>query len=152
MKTFQNEIIIELLNAMDEFKTTAEELINKVINETKQPEIEAIEKGNYDEIENADFLNGEKILSDNWYYDVHGEHCMFENTITGQTLEVSLGHKEHIANLDPYFFYNFLKTTEHLAHLAKHFESPFKDMLNLFEDLEQKKLLKNIYRIGYRKI
>lgn len=151
MKTFQNEIIIELLNAMDEFETTAGQLINKVITETKQPEIEAIEKGNYDEIENADFLNGEKILSDNWYYDVHGEHCMFENTITGQTLEVSLGHKEHIANLDPYFFYNFLKTTKHLAHLTKHFESPFKDMLDLFEDLEQKKLLKHIHRIEYRK-
>jgi sugar-specific transcriptional regulator TrmB len=152
MKTFQNEIIIELLNAMDEFKTIAEQLINKVINETNQPEIESINKGNYDEIENADFLNDKKTLSDNWYYDVHGEHCMFENTLTGQTLEVSLAHKEHIANLDPYFFYNFIKTTKHLTHLTKHFESPFKDMLDLFEDLEQRKLLKHIYRIGYRKI
>lgn len=152
MRTFQNEIIIELLNAMNEFKTIAEQLINKVINETNQSEIEAIKKGNYHEIENADFLNGEKVLSDNWYYDVHGEHCMFENTITGQTLEVSLGHKEHIADLDPYFFYTFLKTTKHLTHLTKHFESPFKDMLDLFEDLEQKKLLKYIHRIGYRKV
>ncbi|KFF10826.1 DUF6896 domain-containing protein [Flavobacterium hydatis] len=152
MKTLQNEIIIELLNAMDEFETIAEQLINKVITETKQPEIEAIKNGDYYEIENADFLNNQNTLSDNWYYDVHGEHCLFENTITGQTLEVSLGHKEHIANLDPYFFYNFLKTTKHFTHLTKHFESPFKDMLDLFEDLEQRKLLKHIYRIGYRKI
>ncbi|MBF7092484.1 hypothetical protein IUY40_13170 [Flavobacterium sp. ALJ2] len=152
MKTLQNEIVIELLNAMDEFKTIAELLINKVINETNQSEIEAIKKGNYDEIENADFLNNKKTLSDNWFYDVHGEHCMFENTITRQTLEVSLGHKEHIANLDPYFFYNFIKTTNHLTHLTKYSESPFKDMLDLFEDLEQKKLLKHIDRIEYRKI
>ncbi|KIC02215.1 hypothetical protein OA88_10015 [Flavobacterium sp. JRM] len=152
MKTLQNEIIIEVLNAMNEFETIAEQLINKVISETKQPEIEAIKKGDYFEIENADFINEEEILSDNWLYDVHGEHCMFENKITGQTLEVSLGHKEHIANLDPYFFYNFLKTTKHLTHLTKHFESPFKDMLDLFEDLEQKKLLKHIHKIGYRKI
>lgn len=152
MRTFQNETKIELLNAMDEFKTMAKQLIHKVIHETNQPEIEAIKKGDYYEIINADFLNGQNILSDNWLYDVHGEHCLFENTITGQTIEVSLGYKDHITNMDPYFFYNFLKTTTHLAHLIEHFKNPFKDMLNLFEHFEEEKLLEHIHTIEYRKI
>ncbi len=58
-------------------------------------------------IENSELISGEKYLSDNWDYDVHGEHCLFENSITGQRLEVSLGDKKSLGNLDPYFFMTF---------------------------------------------
>ena len=77
-------------------------------------------------------MNRQENLSDTWWFDVHGEHCMFKNLTTGQILEVSLGDKESIVNLDPYFFYNFLETTANLKHLTKYFKNPFSDTLNFF--------------------
>lgn len=96
-----NYIQQELFQAMDEFASIAELLINKIITETIQPEIENINAGKYYEIENAELRNGQENLSDNWSFDVHGEHCFFRNTETNQELEVHLGNRESCANLDP---------------------------------------------------
>lgn len=151
MTEHNNDIEQELLKAMDAFKTIAHQLIDKLISETRQPKKTAIEAGRYDEIQNADLINGQTNLSDNWWFNVHGEHCMFENMITGQTLEVSLGNKESIGNLDPYFFYTFLETTEHLKHLTQYFKNPFRDTLDFFQKLEHQKIMIHIYGVQYRK-
>jgi hypothetical protein len=50
----------ELLTAMDNYKAIAEVLIDKLITETDQPEKEKINAGHYYEIQDADFLNGQK--------------------------------------------------------------------------------------------
>lgn len=152
MTELTNHIEKELLKAMDDYKTIAQLLIDKLITETDQPEKAEIQAGRYFEIQNADLFNGHENLSDNWWFDVHGEHCLFRNLITGQTLEVSLGNKESIANLDPYFFYNFLETTENFRHLTKYFKNPFNDTLNLFKKLEKKQKMVNIYGVNFRKI
>lgn len=152
MTKLTKNIVDELLTAMDNYKTIAELLIDKLITETDQPEKAEIQAGNYFDIQNADLLNGKENLSDNWCFDVHGEHCMFENLTTGQILEVSLGDKESVGNLDPYFFYSFLKTTVNLKHLTKYFDHPFNDMLVLFEDLQRQKLLTHINGVQFRKI
>jgi hypothetical protein len=123
-----------------------------LITETEQPKKSEIEAGNYYEIQNGKLLNRQEYLSDNWLFDVHGEHCMFENLTTGQILEVSLGDKESVGNLDPYFFYNFLKTTANLQHLTKHFDNPFKDTLDLFEKLQQQKILTHINGVQFKKL
>lgn len=137
---------------MDEFAFIAELLINKIITETIQPEIENINAGKYYEIENAELRNGQENLSDNWSFDVHGEHCFFRNTETNQELEVHLGNRESCANLDPQFFYNFLKTTEKFNHLTKYFENPFQNMLTFFEKMAQEKKMINVGRVNFRKI
>ncbi|GGG54816.1 DUF6896 domain-containing protein [Epilithonimonas arachidiradicis] len=152
MTELTNHIEKELLKAMDDYKTIAQLLIDKLITETDQPEKAEIQVGRYFEIQNADLFNGQENLSDNWWFDVHGEHCLFRNLITGQTLEVSLGNKESIANLDPYFFYNFLETTENFRHLTKYFKNPFNDTLNLFKKLEKKQKMVNIYGVNFRKL
>lgn len=152
MTELTSDIEKELLKAMDDYKTIAQLLIDKLITETDQPEKAEIQAGRYFEIQNADLLNGQENLSDNWWFDVHGEHCLFKNLITGQTLEVSLGNKESIANLDPYFFYNFLETTENFRHLTKYFKNPFNDTLNLFKKLEKKQKMVNIYGVNFRKL
>lgn len=152
MTELTNDIEKELLKAMDDYKTIAQLLIDKLITETDQPEKAEIQAGRYFEIQNADLFNGQENLSDNWWFDVHGEHCLFRNLITGQTLEVSLGNKESIANLDPYFFYNFLETTENFRHLTKYFKNPFNDTLNLFKKLEKKQKMVNIYGVNFRKL
>jgi len=152
MTELTNHIEKELLKAMDSYKTIAQLLIDKLITETDQPEKAKIQAGRYFEIQNADLLNGQENLSDNWWFDVHGEHCLFKNLTTGQTIEVSLGNEESIANLDPYFFYNFLETTENFRHLTRYFKNPFNDTLNLFKKLEKKQKMVNIYGVNFRKI
>ncbi|TYQ15263.1 UNVERIFIED_CONTAM: hypothetical protein Cloal_1697 [Acetivibrio alkalicellulosi] len=140
MTALYKETIDELSTAMDTYKIIANKLIGKLISETKQPEIKEIIKGQYYLIENSELINGKKHLSDSWDFDVHGEHCLFVNLVTGQRLEVSLGNKESLGNLDPYFFYDFLKTTESLKHLADNFKNPFNDMCAFFEHLIEQKV------------
>lgn len=152
MPVITEEITNQLLIAMDTYTAIAEKLINKLISETDQPEKANINAGHYYEIENAELLNGEENLSGNWSFWVHGEHCKFENIETGQILEVSLGNQESIKNLDPYFFYNFLSTTENYKHLTKYFKDPFKDTCNFFEALEEKQVLIHVYGLEWRKL
>lgn len=152
MMKLETNVVNQLLAAMDTFKAIAEELINKLINETDQLEKDKIIAGHYYEIENADILNGNETLSDNWYFDVHGEHCMFKNLTTEQTLEVSLGNRESVGNIDPYFFYEFLKTTKDFYHLTRYFEKPFQDVLFFLEELEKQKVMISVYGVEFRKI
>lgn len=152
MKSITQEITEELLMAMDMYQRIARQLIDQLILETDQPDRTAILAGAYDMLTNADVVNGEEELTGNWYFDVHGEHCMFKNTETGQTLEVFLGSPEDVGNMDPYFFYDFIKTTPELAHLTSYFDNPFKDMLDLFERLEAEHLLIHVHGVAYRKV
>lgn len=138
----------DLLHAMDLHKELAYYLTYKLIQETNQPKIEEIQKGNYYEIQN----DGKELLSESWYYSVHGEHCLFVNEITRQEIEVSLGNKESVENLDPYFFYLFLKSTKEVQYLAKHFKQPFHEILTLFEELENQNILQYIGGCEYRKL
>jgi hypothetical protein len=151
MPILTKEIQDELVEAMDSYKDIAQGLIDRLILETEQPEKNKILDGHYDEIQNAKTLNGQENLFDNWWFDIHGEHCLFKHLTTGQTLEVSLGTKDSLGNLDPYFFYNFLKTTDKLKHLIEYFRNPFDDMVNFFEELEKQKLMIRIHGVEYRK-
>jgi hypothetical protein len=151
MTGITKEIADELVLAMDAYQTIAKQLIDKLVFETDQPEKLKIEKGSYYEIQNAALLNGTECLSDNWQFDVHGEHCRFKNIITGQTLEVSLSDKNSIGNLDPYFFHQFLETTEGLKHLTKYFTHPFTGTLNFFKQLEKQGVLTHLYGVEFRK-
>lgn len=47
-----------------------------------------------------------------WKYSLHGSDCRFQNTKTGQTIEVYLLTQLEFGILDPYFFIQFMKTTE----------------------------------------
>ena len=147
-----NHIQQELFQAMDEFASIAELLINKIITETIQPEIENTSAWQYYKIEDAELLSGNETLSDGWWLEVHGEHCFFRNTKTNQELEVHLGNRESSANLDPQFFYNFLKTTEKFNHLTKYFENPFQDMIAFFEKLLSDQKMINVGGVNFRKI
>jgi len=141
-----DKIINELLLAMDTRKSIALTLIQKLISETIQPGIEGIKNGEYYLIENSELVNGKEELSDNWRFDVHGEHCLFINTKTSQELEVYLSNKEGVGNLDPYFFYRFLLTTTEFNHLTLYFKNPFNDMCDLFQKLMENNIMNKYYR------
>lgn len=51
-------------------------------------------------------------VMDLWEYRLHGSDCRFENSKTGQTIEVYLITQLEFGILDPYFFVDFIKTTE----------------------------------------
>ncbi|MFN3406027.1 MAG: DUF6896 domain-containing protein [Cytophagaceae bacterium] len=63
---------------------------------------------------------------DDWRYFVHGFHCGFENTKTGQYIEVPLVFGQEFGDLDPYFFSKFIKSTPKYRPLP----------VNIFEDYE----------------
>ncbi|MDW7690819.1 hypothetical protein R9C00_21325 [Flammeovirgaceae bacterium SG7u.111] len=151
MNIITEEIEHELIKAMDTFVLTARMLIQKLIIETSQPEIERVKRGEYHLIEDAELLNGKDTLNDSWDFFIHGEHCLFENRVTGQKIEVSLGDHEFIENLDPYFFYDFLRTTESLHHLTQYFEDSFSSVLDFFNSLVNKGCMVRIYKNEYRK-
>jgi hypothetical protein len=147
----KRETVKELLRAMDDHVELAYYLIDKLIAETIQDDIEGIKNGEYWMIQNGS--EESETLSEDWYYDVHGEHCYFLNKATGQKIEVSLGTDKCIENLDPYFFYMFLRSSEKHKHLAEYFEeNPFNDMINLFEQLTKEGKMKHVYRNEFRKI
>ncbi|MGN7413928.1 DUF6896 domain-containing protein [Paenibacillus sp. SAF-068] len=152
MKSIPQKITEELLMAMDMYEKIARQLINQLILETDQSDRTAILAGAYDMLTNADVIHEGEELTGNWYFDVHGEHCMFKNTETGQTLEVALGSPADVGNMDPYFFYNFIKTTPELAHLTSYFDHPFQDMLDFFEHLEAQQVLFHVHGVAYRKL
>ncbi|KGP79042.1 MULTISPECIES: DUF6896 domain-containing protein [unclassified Paenibacillus] len=151
MHALTKETTDTLLEAMDTYKRIAQELIDKLISETSQAEKEKIIDGAYYLLSNEEVVNGEEYLSGKWHFDVHGEHCMFENAVTGQTLEVSLGSKDDVGNMDPYFFYIFLKSTTNYKHLITYFENPFGDMLDFFEKLAVQNVLIHVHGVEYRK-
>lgn len=61
---------------------------------------------------------------ENWRYFVHGFHCGFENTKTGEIIEVPLVFGLEFGDLDPYFFSKFIKSTPKYRPLP----------VNIFED------------------
>ncbi|APO47246.1 hypothetical protein BS614_26480 [Paenibacillus xylanexedens] len=79
------EITEELLAVIDMYQRNARQLIDQLILETDQPDRAEILEGAYHLLTNADVIHGEEELTGNWYFDVHGEHCMFK------TLEVFIG-------------------------------------------------------------
>ena len=46
-----------------------------------------------------------------WDYYLHGAHCVFKNSKTGQKIEVYLITSLEFGDLDPYFFIEFIKTS-----------------------------------------
>jgi len=146
----KKETINELLQAINEHVELAHYLINKLVTETIENNKEEIKNGAYWMIENCHETDR---LSEGWDYDVHGEHCDFINIITGQEIVVSLGENKWIENIDPYFFYNFLKTSREYKHLTKYFEeNSYAKMCDLFEKLEKEGKIQHLDRNEWRKI
>lgn len=146
--SYAAEFINQMLHAMDEHEILARHLIEKLLEETDQPNGQEIRTGAYYLIENDET----ELLSDGWRYDVHGEHCLFVNTQSGQKIEVFLGNDEMLASLDPYFFYSFLESTEKFKLLSQAFrENPFKKMCDFFDQMVVKNIMENANGVSYRK-
>lgn len=116
---------------MAHFRQLAASLMEQILQETEQPEMEKIHSGEYGFVQNTFIEN----LGGDWYYNVHGEHVMFQNRVSGQTLEVFLFNRESLGDLDPYFFHQFLKTTPQYQHLALLFPLAYQDMVCFLDEM-----------------
>lgn len=91
-----------------DYRTLGEELILKLVGKLKVKLNRDFPLGTFDEYKWDERQIGKL---DDWRYDIHGIHCGFENSKTGQFIEVSLNVPNEFGGLDPYFFSQFIKTT-----------------------------------------
>ena len=140
-----------LLQALDAHIALAHELMHKLITETDQPEKALIANGHFDEIQNADVYTGGETLSGEWWFDVHGEHCLFHNLVTGQKLEVALGDQDCVAAVDAYFFAQFLASSTAFQGLSRWVEQVHGGVLAVFEQLARENKMQQVRGVVFRK-
>ena len=140
-----------LFQAIDVHIALAHELIDKLITETDQPEKDLIANGHFDEIQNADVYAGGETLSGAWWFDVHGEHCLFHNLKTGQKLEVALGNPDCVATVDAYFFDQFLASSKAFQSLSQGIQQRFGGVLPVFEQLARANKMQHVRGVVFRK-
>ncbi|MEQ1555003.1 MAG: hypothetical protein ABL929_12530 [Ferruginibacter sp.] len=76
--------------------------------------------------------NKKGILDHEWTFYVHGSHCRFESSITGQIVEVRYTERPEFGCLDGYFFYNYMLTTNEFRSLAIWFA----DYTNVYDAIQ----------------
>lgn len=72
-------------------------------------------------------------LSPDWSSDEHGEHCLFENSLTGQIVEAPFAYPILPEHIDPYFFAQFVKSTPSCATVASLITDSFHDGARILE-------------------
>jgi hypothetical protein len=63
------------------------------------------------------------VLDAEWNYHLHGAECRFENSATGQIVEIIIITKPEFGYLDSYFFYQYMATTPQFKPLAAYFDN-----------------------------
>lgn len=81
----------------------------------------------------SQYTNGE--LGAEWECDKHGDDCRFSNRATGQIVEAPLERLLTPANVDPYFFAMFVKSTKGLERVAALIRHDFHDAARMLEIL-----------------
>jgi hypothetical protein len=84
--------------------------------------------------ENCDNL---KSHSKDWTLDVHGDHCCFKHRSTGLTVEINMWFGREFGVLDPFFFYNYMKTSPELEPPVE-LRDAFHDTHRAMEILEER--------------
>lgn len=97
-----------IYNCAKDFRHDANYMMNELASAFSfkiQPSI-SFPKEVYRHYNNKGNLNGE------WSFYFHGSHCRFEHLHTGQVLEVLFTHSPEFGYISPFFFYEYIKTTE----------------------------------------
>ncbi|UKN03801.1 hypothetical protein K6119_09890 [Paracrocinitomix mangrovi] len=70
-----------------------------------------------------------------WKYAFHGIHCAFTNKETGQQIEVPLNYGLEFGQLDPYFFVQFIKTTQEYEPIPVKLFCDYADGKRILEEM-----------------
>ncbi|GGN18713.1 hypothetical protein GCM10010109_31940 [Actinoplanes campanulatus] len=65
-----------------------------------------------------------------WYLDPHGEHCRFENAVSGEVVEANIYAPDA---LDPYFLLEYAKSAGHYGVVVDACVEGFHDMCRLLD-------------------
>lgn len=70
-----------------------------------------------------------------WEYFFHGNHCLFNNKITQQKIEVSLVNGKYFGTLDPFFFMEYILSTAEYNPLPVSILEPYQDSIKIIESI-----------------
>ncbi|EHQ30762.1 DUF6896 domain-containing protein [Mucilaginibacter paludis] len=70
-----------------------------------------------------------------WRYNLHGYHCGFEHSSTGQLIEVPLVFGLEFGDLDPYFFTRYIKSTPQYQPLPVCIYEDYADGVRIIETM-----------------
>jgi hypothetical protein len=76
-----------------------------------------------------------ETLSPDWSADEHGEHCRFENRVTGQVVEAPFANPILLKHVDPYFFALFVKSTHSFGSVAALIKDELRDSSQILDVL-----------------
>jgi hypothetical protein len=106
-----------------DYRQLGEELLFKLVHKLDLKLNKCFPMQTFNELKRDKRSNG-KV--EGWNYYLHGFHCGFENSKTGQLIEVPLVFGLEFGDLDPYFFSIFIKSTKKYRPLP----------VDIFEDYE----------------
>jgi hypothetical protein len=76
-------------------------------------------------------------LDEEWDYWFHGAECRFDNSQTGQIVEIILAPKSVMGFLDGYFWLEYMQSTDRFKYLADWFENDHRNVWKAIDTLER---------------
>ncbi len=76
-------------------------------------------------------------LAPEWRADEHGEHCRFENRLTGYVVEAPFELSDEWFYADPYFLGMFIKAGDRFPSLQDAIDDEYSDTADLLDALRE---------------
>lgn len=82
-------------------------------------------------------------LNGKWNYQFHGDACKFENSKTGQILDVKINRNGNYGTIDNFYLLKFIETTEIFSYVFKELNT-YESISEVMTELENKELIIDI--------
>ncbi|MCP4359768.1 MAG: hypothetical protein GY796_17310 [Chloroflexi bacterium] len=141
-KVIDKQVVLEnadlFLNALENFLNLADALITQLARKLNySPEGVSV-----DWILDVEKTSGR--LDNDWEYMFHGRECRFRNLATGQIVDARLrDFRNELAIPDPYFFAQYVRTTETESPISNLIKDGFHDMSRVIDILVENGFLKS---------
>jgi len=125
------------MEAIDRFLNLADKLLLNLAQNLKF-EVHDLERYIYSEDFITSRIASTGMLDNNWDYFFHGSECRFQNKTTGQIVDITLRRvSNRYARVNPYFFGEYVHTTDQEEAIASFIKHKFHDSLRILEILEE---------------
>ncbi len=82
-------------------------------------------------------------IKENWNYQFHGDACKFENSKSGQLLDVKINRKENYGTISDFYLLKFVETTDTLSYVLDEINTS-ESFYKIIAELENKELIIDI--------
>lgn len=136
-ETLIRESISEYINLCNELMNGLETDLNNISKAFHNPQHEESLSNYFNFFDKLmDRLETDPNLSEEWYTFRHGQHIRFTNRKSGQIIEVPIFGISKINEVDPYFWGEFVKSTEKYNSLNNLIEDTFHDSARILHYLK----------------